>query len=64
MHDLEKYLPPHLMKDDSFESGSLDFHYRYLSENCIRVANKDGLPTSIQDELEYNKEYYRSIAHE
>ena len=64
MHNLAKYLPPPLMKGESHESDNWDVHNKGLSENEIHVAIKDGPPSSIQDELENNKEDYCPLAHE
>ena len=43
------------MKGEIFEPASWDFHSKEFSENNIRVAIKDGLLSSMQDELENNK---------
>ena len=64
MHDLENYLYPPSMKVMSFESASWEVCDKYISEHIIPVADKDWIPTSIQDELEDNHEYYCSILHE
>ena len=55
MHDLAKQLPPPLMKGKSFESANWKVRNRELSVHEIRVLVKDGPPSSMQDELEYNQ---------
>ena len=64
MHDLENYLYPPSMKVMSFESASWEVCDKDISKHVILVADKDGLPTSIQGELEDNHEDNCSILHE
>ena len=64
MHDLEKYLTPTSIKGNSYEADHWKFSDQELSVNNIRFAVKDGIPLSIQNELEDNKEDYRSLTHE
>ena len=64
MHNLAKYLPPPSMKDKSYKSANWDVRNKGLSENDIRIAIKDGLPSYMQDKLEDNQEEYSSLDHE
>ena len=64
MHDLAKYLTSPLMKGESFQADSWDVRKKELYENKIIVTIKDGLPSSMQYELEDNQEEYSFLAHE
>ena len=55
MQDLVKHLPPSSMKGDGYESASCKIHNKELSVDNILVEIKDGLPSSMQDELEDNQ---------
>ena len=52
------------MKGKSFDSDSWDVCKKELSENDIRVAIKDGPPSSMQDKLEDNQEYLYFLSYE
>ena len=43
MHNLVKYLPPPLMKGQEYHKEDWAFRDKYLSDNEIRVATKDGI---------------------
>ena len=64
MHNLAKYKPPTSMKGNSFDEASWKVRNKELSVYENRVAIKDGLPSSMQDNLEDNKEDYRPLTHE
>ena len=64
MHDLKNYLPPLQMKGVSFESARWDACDKEFSNQVICVSTKDGIPSSMQDELEDNHEDYLSILNE
>ena len=51
MHEPANYLPPPLMKGIGFEEASLYVRDKELRKDVIRVATKDGIPTSMQYEL-------------
>ena len=52
------------MKGDRYGTSNWDFRDIEFSKNYICVAIKDRLSSSMQDELEDNQEYYRSLAHD
>ena len=64
MHDLSKYLPTPPMKGESYEEANWKFLGQYFTVSEIRVATKQRLPSSIQDELDDHQEDYRSLSHE
>ena len=64
MHDLVKHLPPPLINGNVYEAVIWKFRNSEFSVDDIRVAIKDGLPSSMQDEFEDNQEEYCSLAHE
>ena len=64
MHDLEKYLPPTLMKGESYEAANWKFCNQAFTVSEIRVTIKDGLPSYMQDELDDHQEEYQSLTHE
>ena len=64
MHDLENHPPPHFMKGKSFEAYNWKVGDKELYVHEIRVVIKNGLPSSMQDELEDNQEEYRFLTHE
>ena len=55
MHELEEKLPHTLMKGGGYEAANWKFHDKGFSVHENQVAIKDGLPSSMQDELENNK---------
>ena len=58
MYNLAKHLHPPSVKGDIFEADSCKVRYKEYSVHDIRVAIKDGLHLSMQDELGDNNEYY------
>ena len=64
MHDLYKYLPPTLMKDKISEADNWTVRNQEFTASEIRVEIKDGLPSSMQDELEDHPEDYHSLNYE
>ena len=64
MHDPEKYLPPPLMKSESFDKAIWKVYNKEFSEHKIRVDIKEGLPSSMQYEFEDNQEDHFSLTHE
>ena len=52
MHDLAKDLPPPSMKGKSYDASNWKVHDQKFTVSKIRVSIKDGLPLSMQDELE------------
>ena len=52
------------MKGESFDEASWKFRGKEFSEHVIRVAIKDGPPSSMYDELEDNQEDYRYLNNE
>ena len=52
------------MKGNGYEADNWKVHDKEFSVHDIRVAIKDGLPSSMHDELEDNQEDYRSLDHE
>ena len=63
MHDLDKFLPPPLNKGDKYDQLYWNAHNKELSEDDICVATKDGLLSSMQDEMEDKGKYYISFHH-
>ena len=61
MHDLANHLPPPLMKGKSFEADNWKVRDNEFSVHDIRSAVKDGLPSSMQDDLEDHPEDYHSL---
>ena len=51
MHDLAKYLSPPSMRGVSYDADNWKVRDQGLTVSEIRVAIKDGLPLSMQDEL-------------
>ena len=64
MHDLAKHIFPPAVKGNIFEADSWKVSDKEFSEHEIQVDIKNGLLSSIQDELEDNQEDYRSLTHE
>ena len=64
IHYLAKYIPPPLMKGESFNEASWKVRNIFISLHEIRVSNKVGPPSSIHDELEYNQEDCHYLTHE
>ena len=64
MHDSAKYLPPPLMKDESAEAPYWTVRNHEFTVSKIKLLIKDGLPSSMQDELEEHQEDYCSLTHE
>ena len=58
MYNLAKHLHPPSIKGGIFEAESFKVRYKESSVQDIRVAIKDGLHLSMQDELGDNNEYY------
>ena len=52
------------MKGESYESDNWKVRDQELTVREIGVAFKDGLPTSMQDELDDHQEDYHSLNHE
>ena len=63
-HDLEKHLTPPEMKSNFYEADNWKVCYKYFYVDDIQVWIKDGLCSSMRDELEDNQEDYRSLTHE
>ena len=62
MHDLAKHLPPPpSMKGDGYETYYWKVSNGELYIDDIIVPIKDGLPSSMHDELEDNQEGYFSL---
>ena len=64
MHDLAKYLPPPSMKGESAEAANWTVHNQEFTADEFRIAIKDGLPKSMQDEVDDHPEDYRSLTYE
>ena len=64
MHDLAKYLPPPLVKVKSSEAANWTVRNQEFIAVEVRLAIKDGLPKSMQDELDDHIEYYRFLTYE
>ena len=63
-HDLSKYFTPPSIKGRGFNSADQAFRVKEFNKYVIQVATKDGLPTSIQVDLEDKHEDYFPIYHE
>ena len=63
MHDLDNYLPLTLMKGQDYAEAYWSVRDNELSDNDIFVITKDGLPTSIQDEMDKKDKDYLSVSH-
>ena len=55
MHELAKHLSHTSMKVGGYEAANWKVHDKWFSVREIQVAIKDGLPSSIQDELKDNQ---------
>ena len=64
MNDLEKSLPIPSLKGESYEAANWKVCNQEFTVSEISVAIKDGLSTSMQDELYEHQEEYHSLAHE
>ena len=64
MYDFAKYLPPPSMKSKIYEADNWKVRDQEFTVSEIRVAIKDGLPTSMQDELDNHQDDYLSLTHE
>ena len=64
MHDLVKYLPPPSMNVVSYEAANWKVRDQEFTVSEISVVIKDGIPSSMQDELDSHQEDYRYLAHE
>ena len=64
MNDLAKYLPPPLIKGESAETANWTVRNQEFTASEIRLATKDGIPSSMQDELEDYPEDYCSLTYE
>ena len=64
MHDVAKYLPSPSMKGGGFEASDWSVSNKYIKEDVIQVATKEGLPASMQDKLGDNHDDYCYITHE
>ena len=63
IHNLEKYLPPPLMKGQEYNEADWEVRDKGLSDNNIRVTTRNKLPISMQDELDEKDKYYRYVPH-
>ena len=63
MFDLAKYLPPPSMKGNEYDQADWAVQEKQLSEYVIRVATKDWLLKSIQDEMEDKGKKHWSFTH-
>ena len=64
MHDLAKYHPTPSMKGKSADAANLTVHNQEFTDSELRLAIKDRLPSSMQDELEDHPEDYWSLTYE
>ena len=64
MHDLAKYLPTPSMKVGSAVANNWTVRNHKFTASEVRIAIKDGLPSSMQDELEDHPEDYFSLTYE
>ena len=64
MHELAKYLPPPRMKGKSTEASTWTACNQEFTVSEIRLVIKDGLPSSMRDELEDHQEDYSSLTYE
>ena len=58
MHDLAKYHPTPSMKGKSADAANLTVRNQEFTDSELRLAIKDRLPSSMQDELEDHPEDY------
>ena len=64
MHDLAKYHPPSSMKGDSAVAAYWTVRNQELTVSEIRLAIKNRIHSTMQDELEDNQEDYSSLNYE
>ena len=64
MHGLVKHLPPPSMKGESSKADNCTVRNQEFTTGEVRLAIKDVLPKSIQGELYYHPEDYRSLTYE
>ena len=61
MHNLAKYLHPPSMRGKSSKADNCTIRKQEFTASDIRLAIKDGLPSSMQDDLEDHPEDYHSL---
>ena len=64
MHELAKYLPLPLMKEEITMTANWLFHNEEFNTGDIPLVIRDGLPKSMSDELEDHPEDYLSLTYE
>ena len=64
MNDLANYLSPHSMKGESADAANWTVRNQEFTFSKIRLAIKDVLPSSMQDNLEDHQEDYYSLTFE
>ena len=64
MHDLAKYLLPPSTKGNSAEADNCTISNQEFTAGEFWLEIKDGLPKSMQDELDDHPEDYRSLTYE
>ena len=64
MHDLAKYLPPPLMKEESAMTANWSVRNKEFTTSDLQLAIKDGSPKTITDELDDHPEDYHSLTYE
>ena len=64
MHNLAKSLPLPSMKGDEYNQADWDVWYKELSEDEICVTTKEGITTSMNDEMGDKDKDYNYFTHE
>ena len=61
--DLDKYLPPSLVKGDEYNKEDWDFRDKELYEYEICIKTKDWLLTPMQNKMKYKDKDYIPFSH-
>ena len=63
MNDLAKHVPPPSMKGESAEADIWTVRNQEYTTSEVRLVIKDGIPSSMQDDLEEHPEDYHSLTY-
>ena len=61
IYDLNEYVTPPLKKGDMFDQENWNICDCNFTKDEIRIVTKDGVPTSMQDEMDDKDAYYHYL---